>query len=77
VSLRADQEDRPLGDYMNIAAASTIFRSVRLQEKSDVSVLGLAMDSTKQTGEAVLKMMDAASEMVPEIGLGENFDARA
>lgn len=66
-----------MGDYMDIAAASTIFTSVRLQEKTDVSVLGLAMDSTEQTGEAVLEMMDAASEMIPEIGLGENFDARA
>lgn len=67
----------PMGDYMDIAAASTIFTSVRLQEKSDVSVLGLAMDSTKQTGEAVLKMMDSAGELIPETGLGENFDTRA
>ena len=66
-----------MGDYMDIAAASTVMAGVRLQQKSDISVLKLAMDTTEQTGAAVLDMMDAAGALIPEIGLGENFDARA
>jgi len=66
-----------MGDYMDIAAMSTVMSGARLQQKTDISVLGLAMDTTRQTGEAVIEMMDAANALIPEIGLGENFDARA
>ncbi len=59
-----------MGDYMDIAAMSTVMSGAQLQQKTDISVLGLAMDTTKQTGEAVIEIMEAANALVPEIGLG-------
>lgn len=75
VSINARKEI-VMGDYMDIAAMSTVMSGAQLQQKTDISVLGLAMDTTKQTGEAVIEIMEAANALVPEIGLGENFDIR-
>lgn len=59
---------------MNIPELSTALANVNLQNNVGIAVLSKAMDSSEQTGESLIQMMDRSMELSVNPHIGSNFD---
>lgn len=62
---------------MDIAGVATALSNISLQSQVGTAVLGKAMDTSKELGEGLVQMIDAAAmERSVNPAVGMNFDER-
>ena len=63
--------------YMDIAGVSMALANVSTKSQVSTAVLSKAMDTSKELGENLVQMIDAAAmEQSVNPGIGANFDMR-